>query len=134
VILDAASLIVRIALVAIFCTQGYFKTFGPADRPHGREASERLIASTGWPAARLLAMLLGLSELVFGALVGLGVATRLMAVPLAGIVLLAIGAFKRQQGFVGGWDWPFAVLALALAAIVLGGGAVSIDSLLGWSI
>ena len=131
---DLASVVVRVVLAAIFCTQGFLKTFGPFDRPHGRAASVRLISGHGWPRPDLLAALLGLSELVFGACVGVGLATRLTAVPLAVIVLLAIVSFKRGQGFIAGWDWPFAVLGLAVTAVILGSGGVSLDALIGWSI
>lgn len=131
---DATALVVRLVLAAIFCVQGYLKTFGPADRPHGRSASVRLIRSGGFPQAELLALLLGLSELIFGLLVGVGLLTRLAALPLAVILVMAILGFKRKAGFVGGWDWPFAVLALVVTAVLLGGGAFSVDSLIGWSL
>jgi putative oxidoreductase len=131
---DASALVVRLVLAAIFCVQGYLKTFGPADRPHGRSATVQLIRSGGLPRAEVLAGLLGLSELVFGLLVGIGLLTRLTAIPLAVVLVLAILMFKRKAGFVGGWDWPFAVLALVVIAVLLGGGAFSVDSLTGWSL
>jgi putative oxidoreductase len=134
VTVDAGALVVRLVLAAIFCAQGYLKTFGPRDRPHGRLASVQLIRSGGLPQAELLAALLGLSELVFGLLVGVGLLTRLAAVPLGLILVLAILLFKRKAGFVGGWDWPFAVLGLVVTVAILGGGVVSLDSLIGWSL
>jgi putative oxidoreductase len=131
---DAGALVVRLVLAAIFCTQGYLKTFGPPDRPHGRQASVRLIRSRRLPQAERLAALLGLSELVFGLMVGVGFMTRLAALPLGMILILAIVGFKREAGFVGGWDWPFAVLGLVVTTVLLGGGALSLDSLIGWSL
>ena len=131
---DIGALVVRIVLALIFVTQGYLKCFGPPDRPHGRQASIALIRGRALPRPDLLAALLGWSELVFGLLVGVGLLTRPSAVPLAVILLLAILGFKRTAGFVGGWDWPFAVLGLVVTAAILGGGAFSIDALIGWSL
>jgi len=134
VTIDFASLILRLVVAAIFCTQGFLKSFGPHDRPHGREATTRLIASHGWPHAAELALLLGLSELTFGALVGVGLLARLSTLPLALILVIAIAVFKRRSGFVGGWDWPLSVLGAVVAITVLGAGEFSVDSVLGLSL
>ena len=61
----------------------------------------------------------------------IGLLTRFAAIPLAAILVVAILGFKRKAGFLGGWDWPFSVLAIVVAIFVLGAGAWSIDALLG---
>lgn len=129
-----ASLVLRLAVAAIFCTQGFLKCFGPHDRPHGRQASIKLIASHSWPFAEWLALLLGVSELVFGAVVGAGLVTRLATLPLMVTLIMAITVFKRGSGFVGGWDWPFSVLAALVAITILGSGQFSLDAAVGWNV
>lgn len=129
-----AAAVLRLVVAAIFCTQGILKSFGPRGRPHGREATAKLIAGHGWPYAQPLALLLGVSELTFGVLVGAGLLTRLSTLPLEVTLVLAIVVFKRRSGFVGGWDWPLSVLAALVAVAILGAGRFSVDAVLGWSL
>lgn len=131
---DVASLVMRIALAAIFCVQGYVKCFAAPGAPHGRFASQNLIRSAGLPFPAALAWLLGLTELGFGALTGVGIAVRIVTIPLLVLLILAIAVFKRKAGFIGGWDWPFAVLTLVSAVALIGGGQFSIDAAIGWSL
>src|SRR5262245_57551067 len=131
---DIASLVMRIALAAIFCVQGFVKCFAAPDAPHGRLASQNLIRTAGWPYPTALAWLLGLTELVFGALTGIGVAVRIVTIPLMAVLALAITVFKRKAGFIGGWDWPLAVLTLVVSVALIGGQRFSIDAVLGWSL
>ena len=48
---------------------------------------------------------------------------------LAAILVVAIAGFKWRAGFLGGWDWPFSVLAILSAIFILGAGAWSVDAL-----
>jgi uncharacterized membrane protein YphA (DoxX/SURF4 family) len=104
---------------------------GPPDAPHGRENLERLIARRRLPRPDLLAQLVGVTELVGGAALLLGLLTRVATLPLAIVLVVAIGGYKWEQGFLGGWDWPFSVLGIVLAIALLGAGPVSVDALLG---
>lgn len=129
---DVVALLLRVVVAAVFVAQGAVKTFAAADAPHGRLASANLVRARRLPHPELLARLLGASELGCGILVGLGLLTRPATVPLVAILVLAIVLFKWKSGFIAGWDWPFAVLGAVLAVLVLGGGAFSVDALVGW--
>lgn len=126
-----AALLLRLAAGAIFVSQGVRKLIAPPNAPHGRGALTDMIQRHGWPSPARLAIVVAGTELVCGAMVAMGLLTRLTAIPLAAILVVAIFGFKRDAGFLGGWDWPFSVLAIVLAILVLGAGAWSLDALLG---
>jgi putative oxidoreductase len=128
---DLAALVLRLAVGAIFVVQGYRKTFAPAGAKGSGAALRDMIAAQSLPAPALLARLVALVELVGGTLILLGLATRIAAVPLAMTLLVAIVRFKWKDGFQGGWDWPFSVLAATVALFLLDAGSLSIDHLLG---
>jgi putative oxidoreductase len=123
-----ATLPLRIALGAVFIAHGAQKVFGAwggpgwakftaADAPFGFMRPAWL-----WMAAAALA------ELVGGALVLLGLFTRLGAFVLACTMLTAIvgvhwGAFFMPRGF----EYAFALLGAAVALLIEGGGQASID-------
>jgi putative oxidoreductase len=129
--LDAAALVLRIVVGTIFLAQGWRKVIGPPDVPHGRGPLQAMIASRGFPYPAQLALMVGSSELICGALVFVGLVTRLATIPLAITLIMAIVRFKWSAGFIGGWDWPWSVLGATVAIAILGAGAVSIDALIG---
>jgi len=72
-----------------------------------------------------------LSELVGGAMVIMGLYTRIGAFFISCVMLTAILGVHRKSGFfinAGGFEYPLALLGMALALLVHGGGAASIDS------
>ena len=127
---DLAALLLRLVVGAIFLAQGHRKILAPAGAPHGRRALIATIEGRGFPAAAQLAALVGMCELVGGALVITGFLTRLAVVPLIITLIIAAVRFKSDAGFVSGWDWPFSVLGSTAALLLLGGGAYSLDALL----
>lgn len=128
---DLATLVLRLAIGAIFFVQGYRKTFAPGGSKGSGTALREMIAAEGLPAPALLARMVALVELVGGGLIMLGLATRIAAVPLGLTLVVAIVRFKWKDGFQGGWDWPLSVLAGTVALLLLGAGSWSIDHLLG---
>ncbi len=128
---DLAPLVLRLVVGGIFVAHGYAKTLAPRDAKHGRASLERNIATGGFPFAGALALVVGWAELVSGALVLAGLLTALAALALAGILAVVVVRFKWKDGFVGGWDWPLAVLGGALALALLGPGPLSLDAVLG---
>jgi putative oxidoreductase len=89
-----------------------------------------LIARRSLPRPDLLALAVGWTELLGGAALLVGLLTRAVTLPLAIVLLVAIAGYKWEQGFLGGWDWPFSVLGIVLAIALIGAGPVSLDALL----
>ncbi len=70
-----------------------------------------------------------LSEFVGGALVFLGLLTRVGAFAIACVMLTAVIGVHWPKFFANnrGFEYPLALLAMALALLISGGGAVSAD-------
>jgi putative oxidoreductase len=127
---EAAATILRLAAAAIFLSQAARKLMAAHDAPHGRDSLAAMIRRAGLPRPERLALLVSASEGVGGIALLVGLATRPAATVLAALMVGAIVGFKRAQGFVGGWDWPFAVLAILVAVALLGAGPWSVDSVI----
>ena len=127
---EAAALVLRLAVGAIFVAQGYRKTFAPAEVPHGRAGLVRLIGAAGLPSPPLLAAAVGAVELAGGLCVLVGLFTAIATLALSGVLLFAIVVFKWRSGFVGGWDWPLVCLAAVTALLLLGPGPLALDTAL----
>jgi uncharacterized membrane protein YphA (DoxX/SURF4 family) len=131
---DISLVVLRLVVASVFVAQGTVKVLGRPDATHGRAALAQLIARGGFPRPTALATAVGVSELVAGSHVGIVYLVRLVAVPLIGILVVAIARFKWRAGFIGGWDWPFAVLGSVVALVISGGGRYGADGLLGWTV
>jgi uncharacterized membrane protein YphA (DoxX/SURF4 family) len=125
-----AVILVRLLVGAVFLSEGVQKFLFPAALGVGR------FAKIGLPSPAALAPLVGTFEIVCGALVIVGLLTRLAAIPLLTIISVAIWATKlpmlSTQGF---WamaheartDWCMWLGALFI--ILVGAGPWSVD---GW--
>jgi uncharacterized membrane protein YphA (DoxX/SURF4 family) len=131
---DVSLLVLRFVVATIFIAQGSVKVLGAPNAAHGRAALAQMIGKDGFPHPNVLAGAVGASELLAGILIGAGFAVRLAAVPLIGILVIAIARFKWRAGFIGGWDWPFAVLGCVVALLISGGGHYGADGLVGWAL
>ncbi|HEY2589586.1 MAG TPA: DoxX family protein [Tepidisphaeraceae bacterium] len=113
---------------------------------HLTHVQKTVDAFEGWgvPLPHLSVYVSGATELVGGSLLMLGLATRLISVPLVFNFIVAIVAASRsdiagafhKQGVLAGWDQivndtAFPMLMLALVMLAFGPGKVSIDYLLG---
>jgi len=146
---DIASLALRIAVGLLMMVHGLPKLGGPV-RPQMRRAMQQL----GIPGA--LFDLIGLLEFLGGLFLMLGLLTRIVSIlfilEMIGTMLLYIAKIGKMtpppevltqmvqasrsfmRGYmagVGGWELDSVILASAIATLVLGGGAFSIDSLIG---
>ena len=140
----AAAILIRLMVGAVFLSEGLQKFLLPAELGSGR------FEKIGFAGADWLAPFVGSFEIACGALLLLGLATRLAALPLVAIMLTAItttklpillggalGPFHVQNlAHAGFWamaheartDWSMLLGALFL--MIVGSGAWSLDALL----
>jgi uncharacterized membrane protein YphA (DoxX/SURF4 family) len=128
----AATVLVRLIVGAVFLSEGIQKFLYPVALGVGR------FAQIGIPAPHLMAPFVGVVEIVGGALLLVGLATRLAAIPLVIDMLVAIGSTKvpilLSKGF---WamaheartDWSMLLGALFL--LLVGAGPWSLDARIG---
>jgi uncharacterized membrane protein YphA (DoxX/SURF4 family) len=109
----------------------------PRQRNAGPPAAPRTVKADALPAPMQLAVAWG--ELLGGLTLLLGFLTRLAAAGLAVIMIGAIVLVSGEHGFPllneagkwnGGFEYNFAVLVLCAAAVLAGGGRLSLDRLL----
>jgi putative oxidoreductase len=137
---DWAPVFLRVVMGFGFINHGWAKL------AHGPSNFEHLVAQVGAPFPHLTAWLVPSLELIGGLALLLGAFVRIFAVPLIGIMLVAIFTVHIKYGFssintIGlGPDGPLfgppgyevALLYIAgLVCLIIGGaGALSVDSLL----
>jgi uncharacterized membrane protein YphA (DoxX/SURF4 family) len=124
-----ASVLIRLSVGAVFLSEGTQKFLFPDRLGAGR------FLKIGLPMPELLGPFVGTFEIVCGSLVLLGLLTRLAAIPLIAIMVVAIAATKwpmlAAQGF---WymahesrtDWSMLLGALFL--LIAGAGRWSLDA------
>lgn len=125
----AATLLIRIMVGAVFVSEGIQKFLYPAEVGAGR------FAKIGLPLPETLAPFVGSFEIVCGALVLLGVVTRIAVIPLLIIMATAILSTKvpifDQSGF---WKMAhdsrtdFAMTLGSIFLLVVGAGRLSWDA------
>ena len=140
----AANVLIRVMVGSVFLSEGIQKFLFPATLGPGR------FEKIGFPDPALLAYFVGSFETSCGALVILGVLTRLTVIPLICVISMAIISTKvpillgrdllifhvakaAEHGF---WSMAheartdFAMLMGGLYLLLTGGGAWSVDALL----
>jgi putative oxidoreductase len=92
----------------------------------------KLLDNGGYRPGRLWAWVIVVTELVGGSMLALGLFTRPVAIPI--VVLLALSIWEHRKGFFwnqGGFEYPLLWTAAALYFLANGGGAYSLDALIG---
>lgn len=124
-----AVILIRLMIGAVFFSEGIQKFLFPDDLGVGR------FAKIGLPNPEFLGYFVGSFEVACGALVLMGLLTRLAVVPLIVIMLVAITSTKvpilMNEGF---WkmaheartDWSMLLGALFL--LIVGAGGYSVDA------
>jgi uncharacterized membrane protein YphA (DoxX/SURF4 family) len=130
---EARSIVfVRLAVGVIFLTQGILKFTDP-------KMGVIRFTRIGFPVPAFTAHFVGTFEMVCGALVLVGLLTRLGTVPLLVVISTAIGStkipelFRAGQGFwfmVSDARTDFAMLCSLIFLICVGAGRWSLDALL----
>lgn len=127
-----APLVGRLAVGLVFLSTGWGKV-------HDLPKVTHFFVELGIPMPGLNAGVVAYSELICGALLVLGLATRLATIPLMVSMIVAILTAKKSE-LHGLFDLvgfeEFTYLSVLLMIAVLGAGAVSLDRLLarrlGW--
>jgi putative oxidoreductase len=130
--------IVRVVLGVIFFAHGAQKVFGWFGGPGLRGLVSYFRQSLGVPAP--LTVLAALTELFGGLAMIVGLLVRPAAVGLIVVMLVAIATVHWRNGFFLNWslepgkghgfEMNLALIGMALAVLVGGGGAFSIDRLI----
>ncbi|SRR5581483_10094302 len=119
---------VRLVVGIVFLVHGVQKivVFGPG-------GTARFLASLGFPAAPVAAVLLIVVETLGGLALILGLRTRWAAGLLAIDMLVAILTVNLRGGFFvpRGVEFPLTLLGACLSLLLLGAGSVSLDHLIG---
>jgi len=131
-------LIVRLFLGVIFFAHGAQKTFGWFGGRGLKGTIGYFQSALHVPPAR--AVLTALTECFGGLAVFVGLLTRLAALGLVVVMLVAIAMVHGRNGFFlnmslqpgkgHGIEFNLALLGMALAVLVGGGGAVSVDRMI----
>ncbi|MGH7811683.1 MAG: DoxX family protein [Candidatus Binatia bacterium] len=126
-----AMLPIRIALGTIMFAHGAQKVFGVWGGPGFNRWINQPAPLIDLRPAWLWMGAAALSEFIGGALVMIGLYTRIGAFFIACVMTVAIFGVHWNNGFFinsGGFEFPLALLGMALALMIYGGGAASIDS------
>ncbi|MGY6561877.1 MAG: DoxX family protein [Luteibaculaceae bacterium] len=122
------TILIRLMVGAVFLSEGIQKFLFPALRGSGR------FEKIGLPASEFLGPLVGGFEIFCGVLILLGFATRLAAIPLIVIMLVAILTTKAQvletKGFwemLHGSRTDWSMLLGSFYLLLRGGGNWSFD-------
>ena len=127
-----ASLALRLPAGVIFTAHGAQKLFG-AFGGYGLEGTGQWMASIGLEPGYLMALAAGSAEFFGGLALLLGLLVRPAAAVLAFTMLVAIFAVHASNGLFmsnNGYEFGLALLAISVALVIRGAGAVSLDRLL----
>jgi putative oxidoreductase len=124
-----AIVLVRVLVGLVFVSEGAQKFLFPATLGAGR------FLKIGLPAPEALASFVGVIELGCGALILVGLATRLAAVPLIIDMIVAFASTKIPMWLHGGF-WVMAheartdisMLLASTCLLIIGAGAWSLDA------
>ncbi len=127
-----APLALRIPAGIIFMAHGAQKLFG-AFGGYGLEGTGQWMASIGLEPGYLMALLAGSAEFFGGLAILIGLLVRPAAAALAFAMLVAIFAVHIGNGLFmsnNGYEFGLALLAISVALLISGGGALSADRVL----
>jgi len=124
-----ALILVRILVGWVFISEGIQKFLFPAQLGVGR------FEKIGIPAPHLMAPFVGSVEIVCGTLLLIGLITRLAAIPLLAVILVAIATTKVPMlAKTGVWSMlhearaDFSMLLGLLFLLITGAGSLSLDA------
>jgi putative oxidoreductase len=131
---DLAALVLRGVLGVVFFAHGAQKLFGWFGGT-GIAGASKSFNSAGIPASHFFAYVSSLTELLGGLLLLAGLLTVVAGLAITIDMLVAILAVTHKAGFFvtsrPGWELNLDLIAMAVALVVMGPGAWSVDRVLG---
>ena len=130
--MDIGILILRAVIGLTIAAHGAQKLFGWFNG-HGFAGTSGWLQSMGFRPGRIYAGLSGGSEFVGGLLLALGFLTPVGGAAVVGAMIAATVVVHWSNGFFasnGGYEYPLAIAAAAIAIAFVGPGAYSVDSAL----
>lgn len=128
---DLGLLVLRVVLGFLFVAHGLGRLFGWF-QGDGLDGTEQLLASFGFTNTTTLAWVTGVTELVGGAFVGLGLFTPAGAAAILGLMGSAIWVKFNGSQFAGRVELEAIYAAAAFAILFAGPGRVSLDRPTPW--
>ncbi len=132
-LIDTGLLVLRVIIGLLFIGHGAQKLFGWFGGP-GLKGVTGWLGSMGLRPAWFWALIGALSEFGGGLLFALGLLNPLGSIGISAAMLAAILTVHWHKGFWnsnGGFEFPLANLAAAIAVAFIGPGAYSLDTALG---
>jgi putative oxidoreductase len=128
--IDLALLVLRLALGAVFVMHGLQKLIpGTVGGGEGIQGLVKILTDAKTPSPEVLAYVAAIWEVAGGALVAIGLFTRIAALGLLGIMFVAILTIHLKNGFfLPGYEFAMVLGTVALAIVVAGAGKVSLGA------
>jgi putative oxidoreductase len=125
--IDTALAVLRVVLGVTFILHGGQKLF-----VYGFDGVTGAFGQMGIPAPGFFGPFVAFVEFLGGIAITLGLLTRLAAVGVGATMVVAILTVHLKQGFFnpGGFEFPLALLASAIALMIAGAGAYSVDAMI----
>jgi putative oxidoreductase len=123
--------LIRLVAGGSLAIHGYPILFGD------KAAAAKFLESVGFHDALFWTYIVGTVEFVCGVCLAIGLFTRVVAAPIIGFLIIAIVTYHWQFGFAWenrGIEYPLFWSIVVLHFLVRGGGAWSVDRLIGWEI
>lgn len=133
---DIALLAIRLIVGVFVLGHGFGNLFGWLGG-FGLAGTGAIFERLGFRPGPVYAGLAGVTEVVAGALLMVGLATPLAAAGIIGLMVTTIATAHRGKGpwyFNGGWEYNLTLLAVAGAVGFAGPGSASIDHLLDFQV
>ncbi|HVS70024.1 MAG TPA: DoxX family protein [Phycisphaerae bacterium] len=129
--MSVALLLLRLALGWAFVFHGSQKLFGAFDGP-GIAGFAKYLHMPAFLPPVAWAYLAALAEFGGGALVLIGLLTRLATIPVLIVMFVAIATVTGAGGYSlpRGYEYNVALIAMAAALLIAGPGIISLDALL----